>query len=51
MDTAERTVTLIMVAGMEDLSLKFPQQDRGLNPRTQDTQDTDRMEAVVWFIL
>lgn len=41
MDTAERTVTHIMAVGAEDLL----QQDRGQNPQTQDTQDTDRMEA------
>lgn len=50
MDTAERTVTHIMAARTEDLSLRFPQRDRGLNPRTRDTQDTDRTEGAVRFI-
>lgn len=50
MDTVEKTVTHITVVGMEDLSLKSPQRDHGLNPQTQDTQDRGRMEGVVCFI-
>lgn len=45
MDTVERTVTHIPAAGAEDLS----QRDRGQNPRTQDTPDTDKTEAAVCF--